>query len=217
MSHWSLDSGVSTGKYWGWSAHVRATPTGAVPAQHGTGHQHFLTSKQDSWPAERGSLVLGIPDPSMLRLCWRLDIPFRTREEQSAWHRMGGICGFPRVAGGPAGVPVLLLAATGRSRALPVSWALWPGMGSPSPNPSHFQTALSAASVLDKLLFAPTVPHGASEVPTYLQDIWELLQAGLCGEEVVWASSATPENEWPWALRALSSGCISYWISTKKI
>lgn len=72
--------------------------------------------------------------------------------------------GFPGQPGGHAEVPVLLFAVTGRSRMLPVTWVLWPGMR--SPNPRHLKQ-LSAAPAVDTLLFAPTVLCRASGPQTY--------------------------------------------------
>lgn len=98
-----------------------------------------------------------------------------------------------------------------RYRVLPVSWVLWPGVG--SPNPKRFQTALSAAPIVDKSLSAPTVLHGNSGPQRSLpaRKTHEISYR-LASVERTWCRSHLPPQK-----MALSSGCISYWISTKRI
>lgn len=88
------------------------------------------------------TLLLGTAESfdDVLRLCWRWEIPFRTRGELGAWYRKGGHEGCWRPCWGPCPAPCSY-------RVRPVSWVLWPGMG--ITHLRHFQTALSAAPRMD--------------------------------------------------------------------
>lgn len=167
---------------------------------HGTSPRHFLTSKQDSWAAEQGQPCVG--DTRFLR--WRTETmlktrdPFQDKRKAGCLIQKGGMRGFPRPATRPWGLLEALLGSLSSSSQVQGAACLlgavaWSGKPQPqtfsnsSLNSTHSgQIALCTHSSSWELR--------ASEVSACLQDIWDLLQAGLCGKDVVQVSPATSEN-----------------------